>query len=140
MRTQGRVDVKPPPTAGGLFTLRETCLCSVERGLSLLFSALFNDRPASLFLINTPPQPPNPSAKITTSSTDKDMSLSTSIYRSFPLSSITQPVTESIPWAVSAKNNYFTCWRLTVEVYNSSFPSACFGRKQTSFGSLLNDV
>lgn len=127
-----------PNCRGFIYAPRDLSLLRREGSLSLLFSALFNDRPASFFLINTPPQPPNPSAKITTSFTDKNVSLS--IYWSLSLSSIAQPVTEYISWAVSAKNNYFICFQLTREVCISSTPSPSFGRKQPSSGSLLNGV
>lgn len=62
MRTQGRVDATPPPTAGGLFTLRETFLCSVGRGLSLYYFPLSlmidQHRFFSLTLPQSLPTPP----------------------------------------------------------------------------------
>jgi len=136
MRTQGRVDATPPPTAGGLFTLRETFLCSVGRGLSLLFSALFNDRPASLFLINTPSQPPNPTAKITTSFTDKNMSLN--IYWSFSVSYITQADKDPISWAVSVKNNYLICSRSNYGSLYSQYSSCMLQSWTTIFRQFIS--
>lgn len=106
-----------PNCRGFIYAPWDLSLLRSEGSLSLLFSALFNDRPASLFLINTPSQPPNPTAKITTSFIDKNMSLN--IYWSVSLSYITQADKDSISSTVSVKNNYSICSRAN---YGSLFP------------------